>query len=190
MAKVWEIKKLKALNQEEKKQMLQDAYDLGFKYEHDYHGCSQASFGALQELFGISEPMAFKAATGLAGGFGGSVEGMCGALSGCGMFYSMLYGRERDKIEDPNRVRAIAISGCNRLREKFLEEWGSATCREIMAEQMRRTGKGRQWFRLSVPEEFESFVKAGGHTESAPDVVGKACRWAVELIIEKETAGK
>ena len=33
MVKVWEIKKLRDLSQEEKKHLLQDAYDLGFKYE-------------------------------------------------------------------------------------------------------------------------------------------------------------
>ena len=95
MARVWDIKKLKDLSEDEERQLLQDAYDLGFRYEHDYHGCSQAVFGALQELFGISEPMAFKAATGLAGGFGGSIQEIFGALNGACLFYSMLYSLHR-----------------------------------------------------------------------------------------------
>ena len=82
MARVWSVTKLKDLSEEEKKQLLKDAYELGFRYEHDYHGCSQAAFGALLELFGISEPVAFKAACGLAGGFGGSCQEICGGLSG------------------------------------------------------------------------------------------------------------
>lgn len=190
MARVWDIREFKDLSENEKKQLLKDAYDLGFKYEHDYHGCSQAVFGALQELFGISEPMAFKAACGFAGGFGGSVRETYGALSGACLFYSMLYGRERDKIEDPERNRFIAYAGCLKLRNKYLEEWGSTTCREVMMEAMNRKGKGRRWFNFTVPEEFEEFIKVGGHTEVAPDVVGKACVWAAEAIIEKETGGK
>ena len=190
MAKVWDIKKLKDLSKGDKKQLLQDAYDLGFKYERDYHGCSQAAFGALQELFDISEPMAFKAACGLAGGFGATNQEMCGALTGGCMFYSMLYGRTRDKIEDPDRQRFTAYHGCTELRDKYFDEWGSATCKEVMMEQMHRMGKGRQWFKLTVPEEFEEFMKLGGHLEVAPDIVGKACMWTAEAILEKETKSK
>jgi len=188
VAKIWDMKSLKALNEGEKKQLLSDAYDLGFRYERDYHGCSQASLGALQELFGISEPMVFKAACGFAGGFGGSNRETCGALSGSCLFFSMLYGRTRDRIEDPERQRFVAYNACSALRNKFLQEWGSATCREIMMERMRMMGKGRRWFSILVPEELEEFVKLGGHSEAAPDVVGKACRWVAELIVEKEKA--
>ena len=188
MAKVWDLASLKNLSEDEKNQLLNDAYDLGFRYERDYHGCSQAAFGALQELFGVSEPLVFKAACGFAGGFGGSNREICGALSGSGLFLSMLYGRTRDKIDDAERRRFVAYNACSEIRNKYLEEWGSATCREIMMEQMHRMGKGRRWFSILVPEEFEEFVKLGGHSEVAPDVVGKACRWTAELIIEKEKA--
>ena len=190
MAKVWDMKKLKDLSDEEKKQLLQDAYDLGFMYERDYHGCPQAVFGALQELFGISEPMAFKAASGLAGGLGLSVRETCGALNGACLFYSMLYGRERDKIDDLEGKQFVAFAGCLKLRDKYLKEWNSATCREVMTEQMHRKGRGRRWFNIGVPEEREEFEKAGGHSDICPDVVGKACVWAAESILEKEREEK
>jgi len=186
--RVWDIKKLKELNEDKKKQFLQDAYDLGYAYERDYHGCSQAVFGALQELFGISEPMAFKAATGLAAGFGGSVREICGSLNGAGLFYSMLYGRERANISDPESKRFVAYAGCNKLRDKALKEWGSATCREIMMENMYRKGRGRRWFNIiASPEEFKEFIEAGGHSDVCPEVSGKACMWTAELILERET---
>jgi len=189
VARVWDIKKLKDLSEEEKNQLPKDAYDLGFRYERDYHGCSQASFGALQELFGISEPMAFKAACGLAGGLGGSCQEICGGLSGGCLFYSMLYGRERDKFDDPDNYRFIAYTGCAKIRNKYLDEWGSTRCKEVMMEAMHRKGKGRQWFNLvAEPEELEEFEKIGGHAVAA-DVVGKACMWAVEVILEKEIEG-
>ena len=182
MAKVYDIKRLKDLNEEEKGQLLKDAYDLGFKYEHDYHGCSQSAFGALQELFGISNDIAFKAACGLAGGLGGSSLLTCGALSGSCMFLSMLYGRERDKIEDPEGYRFVAYNACNKVLEKYLQEWGTAECREIQ-----KIKFGGRWFKINDPEQFKEFVSLGGNTIFGPDVVGKAVRWCAEVILERES---
>lgn len=184
MAKVYDIKKLKSLSKAEEKQLLQDAYDMGFHYERDYHGCAQGAFGALQELFGISEPMAFKAASGLAGGLGLSAELTCGAVTGACMFLSMLYGRERDNIQDAEGKRLVAYKACRDLYGKVLQDWGSGLCKDIQTKQL---GK---WFKLSDPEEFKKFVDAGAHTKYCPDVVGRAVRQAVEIILEKETQGK
>lgn len=185
MARVWDIKKLKDLNEGEKKQLLQDAYDLGFAYERDYHGCSQTAFGALQDLFGIRNDAAFKAVCGAAGGFGATGEMTCGALSGTCMFISMLYGRERDKFDDPDGYRFVAYSLCNKIYENFLKEWGSGICMVIQRKKM-----GGRWFRFLDPDQFKEFVAVGGHTKHAPDTVGKACMWAAEATLEKETEGK
>jgi len=51
-------------------ELLKSAYDTGFRYERDYHGCAQALVGALQEVLGIENPDVFKAASGLGGGIG------------------------------------------------------------------------------------------------------------------------
>jgi C_GCAxxG_C_C family probable redox protein len=173
------------LSEEEKNQLLKDAYDLGFKYEHDYHGCSQSAFGALQELFGISNDAAFKAACGLAGGLGLSSVMTCGALSGCCMFLSMLYGRERSKIDDPEGRRFAAYDACNKVLEKYFQEWNAAVCKEI--QKIKLEGKS---FKLSDPVQFEEFVSLAAHADICPDVVGKAVKWCVEVILEKETSAE
>ena len=185
MMEVYDISKLRNLSQEEQNQLLKDAYDLGFKYEHDYHGCSQSAFGALQELFGISSDIAFKAASGLAGGIGLSSQSACGGLTGSCMFLSMLYGRERDKIEDPDGSRFVAYHTCNKMLEKYLQGWGTFECGEIQ-----KIKFGGRRFKLLDAEQFEEFISLGGHNNICPDVVGKAVMWCAEVILEKESGGK
>lgn len=35
-----------------RKKLLDRAYDVAYRFERDYHGCSQATVGALQEVLG------------------------------------------------------------------------------------------------------------------------------------------
>ncbi len=176
----YDLRKLKILTEDEKEQLLKDAYEVGFKYEHDYHGCSQAALGALMELFGIQNDDVFKAACGLAGGLGASTMATCGALSGVCMFLSMLYGRERDKIDDVERRRFIAYNVCNSVLEDCIREFGSSECRQIQKQRMGRS------YKLNQPEEFQKFLEAGGHNTVCPDTVGKITRSAVKVLLEKE----
>ena len=183
--RVYKLEEIKGLSEGEQKKFLERAYDLGFAYERDYHGCSQACLGALQELFGMTtseDKAVFKACSGFAGGFGASGEGTCGALDGGCAFLSYLYGRERDKIQDPENMRFIAYGTCRRLMDKFRMEYGSWVCKDI---QKIRFGKG--WYKIYVPEEFMNVVNMGGHTTLAPITVGNAARWVAEIILEKET---
>lgn len=175
------LQNLRNMSEDKKRQFSQEAYDLGFKYERVYHGCSQAAFGALQELLGISSEEAFKAASGLGGGIGLCAEGTCGALSGGAMFLSYLYGREREHIDDPNGMRFIAYTLCKNLYDKFIEEYGTCICKEIQ-----KIKTGGIWFRPYIPEEFAEAVKLGAHDRLCPEVVGKATQWTAQIILEKE----
>ena len=52
----------------DKKEMMQKAYELGFKYEQDYRGCAQCAIAAIQDALGIKNDFVYKAGSGLAGG--------------------------------------------------------------------------------------------------------------------------
>jgi hypothetical protein len=58
------------------------AYELGKEYEKAKTGCSQCVIATLQDIFDIRNDDILKAATGLAGGCGGTLDGSCGSYSG------------------------------------------------------------------------------------------------------------
>jgi len=161
-------------------EILNEAEAKGYEFEKLYHGCAQCVLAPLMEIFDMKEPEAFKAATGLGGGVGLSVEGSCGGLTGGVMALSLVYGRELDNIEDPEELRFISYRLANKLHERFVQEYGSSTCKEIHKEVFGRA------YHLNDPEEWEAFLAAGGHSDKCPGVVGKAARWAAEIILEEE----
>lgn len=159
------------------------AYELGKEYEKKYKGCSQCVIAALQDALGIRNDDIFKAATGLAGGGCGTLDGSCGAYVGSIMILSSLLGRERDKFDD---FEAIAPNGraftlLKKFRDKYIQEYGSVVCRNIQTKIL-----GRPYY-LSDPDEWQKFEAAGGHGDKGcPEVVGKAARWMAEIILEEK----
>jgi C_GCAxxG_C_C family probable redox protein len=152
-------------------------------FEKTYHGCAQCALAVLMETFPqIRDPEAFKSATGLAGGVGLTVEGSCGGLAGGVMALSLFYGRELENISDPEGERFASYRLAARLHDRFVEEYGSSVCGKIHQQVMGRT------YRLNQPDEWEKFLEAGGHADKCPEVVGKAARWAAEIIVAEETA--
>ncbi|MBN2332562.1 MAG: C_GCAxxG_C_C family protein [Deltaproteobacteria bacterium] len=152
-------------------------------FEKKYHGCAQCVLGALMEAFPDLRSLdVFKAATGLGGGVGLSVAGSCGGLTGGVMLLSYLYGRDLDNIDDPEGIRFIGYRLANALHECFVEEYGTSTCGEIHKQVMGRT------YQLNDPADWDAFIQAGGHEDKCPAVVGKAARWAAEIIVAEETA--
>ena len=77
-----------------REEVLRKAYELGFKYEQKYGGCTQCVIAAVFEALGleVDEPV-FKAGTGLSGGLGLCGEGTCRALLGASMAISYFYPR-------------------------------------------------------------------------------------------------
>ena len=132
---------------------------------------------ALQDTFGIRNDDIFKAATGLAAGGGGTIDGSCGAYSGAIMVMSSLQGRARDSFSDRASMQK-AFTLARKLHEKFIQEYGSVVCRDVQTKVL-----GRPYY-LADPDEFKKFEKAGAHDVHCPEVVGKAARWAAEVIIE------
>ena len=155
---------------------IEKAYELGKKYEKVYRGCSQCVLAALQDTFGIKNDDVFKAATGLAAGGGACIDGSCGAYSGAVMFLSMLRGRRRDDFANSSGAMMKNFDLVRKLHEKFIDEYGSVVCGNIHTSVF-----GRPYY-LADPDEFEKFEKAGAHETHCPEVVGKAARWAAEIV--------
>jgi C_GCAxxG_C_C family probable redox protein len=156
------------------------AHQLGNKYEQVYTGCSQCVVAALQDTFDIKNDAVFKAATGLAAGGGAAIDGSCGAYSGAVMILSSLLGRERDDFADSAGVLLNNFELVRKLHDKFVQEYGSIICQNIQTKVF-----GRSYY-LADMDEFEEFEKAGGHDAyHCPEVVGKAARWAAEIILKE-----
>jgi len=161
-------------------EILNEAESKGYAFEKNYHGCAQCVLGPLMEIFDMKDPNAFKAATGLGGGVGLSVQGSCGGLVGGVMAIGLCYGRELENIQDPEGLRFISYGLANKLHERFVQEYGSSLCKEIHKKVLGKT------YHLNNPEEWDAFLAAGGHEDKCPGVVGKAARWAAEIILEEE----
>lgn len=164
--------------EQRKRELLARAYELGFEYERRFRGCSQCVIAAVQDTLGIREDHVFRAASGLAGGGALTGTGGCGGYVGGVMVLGQLQGRERSGFDDAEGVRFRSFDLAKRLADRFGEEFGGTICRDV---QTRVFGRS---FDLRDPEDFRRFEEAGGHDDKCPDVVGKAARMVVEIILE------
>jgi len=163
---------------------LNEAESKGYEFEKNYHGCAQCVLGPLMEIFDMKDDTAFRAATGLAGGVGLSIEGSCGALTGGVLAMGLWYGRELSRIDDPEGLRFISYRLANQLHERFVQEYGSSICKKIHKKVL-----GKSYY-LNEPDQWDAFLAAGGHASKCPGVVGKGARWAAEIIMEEEEKRK
>jgi len=159
-------------------EILKKASELGFKYQKEYTGCCQCVLAAIQDTLGMKNEAAFKAATGLSGGLGLTGAGSCGALIGGIMAISSKIGRDRENFKDPEGIRWQTYELTKKLYNRFVKEYGSGNCREIQKKLFGRS------YNLWDATEHEEFKEAGGYTEKCPLVVGKAARWAAEILLE------
>ena len=156
------------------------AYELGKQYESTYMSCSQCVVAAIQDALDIRNDDLFKASTGLAAGGGGCIDGSCGAYVGAILILSSLRGRERNNFADPDGIRYQTSALVRKFRQRYIQEYGSVVCHNIQTKVL-----GRPYY-LADPDEFQKFEDAGGHDDThCPEVVGKAARWMVELILEE-----
>lgn len=167
------------INPEQKEELAQKAYDAGYRYQLEKRCCSQTSLAGLFEVLEISAPEVFKAATGLAGGGALFGDAGCGAYDGGLMLIGLLKGRPWDNfvVEETNRFKCFEAGRA--LHQKFINEYGTVICRDIQTNVL-----GRPFF-LSDKDDYVKADALGNHSHVSPDVVGKACRWTVEVIFEQ-----
>lgn len=159
------------------------AYLAGIQYEADYHGCAQCVLAALQDAFDERDDAIFRSATGLSGGCGGAGDGSCGAYAGAGMFIGQLLGRSRDDFEDAGGIRHETARLVFQLHERFIDRYGSVVCGDI------QTGVIGRRYDLNDPDDLERFKAAGAHEIHCPQVVGRAARWAAQIVVANGLAG-
>ena len=165
-----------------REEILKQVEEKAFANERDYHGCSQSVLAALQDVFGRKDDAVFQAASGLAGGIGLTAETSCGGLSGGCMFIGQLCGRQRESdgsFGDKENRRFKAYKYCRVLTMRFSEEYDGCNCLEIQKKKL--DGKS---YVLAEPDQFKEFVDRGAHTHVCPEVVGKAARWAAEIVLD------
>jgi C_GCAxxG_C_C family probable redox protein len=165
-------------------EVAEKAYKLGKEYEKTYRGCGQCVIAALQDTLDMRNDNIFKATTGLAGGTGLAADSGCGAYIGSILMLGLLLGRERENFSDPAGIRFKTHELTRKLREKFIQEYGSVICRDIQNKIL-----GRYYY-LADPQEYEKFHNAGAHDIHCPEVVGKAAKWMAEIILEEKLISK
>jgi C_GCAxxG_C_C family probable redox protein len=162
-----------------KEDLLQEAYDLAFRYEAERGSCPQCVLAALMEAVGAGDAATIQALDGLAGGTALSGEGTCGALVGGLAAIGALAGRSYEDFAAGEKKRVVG-EYAKALYDKFIGEYGSPVCKEVHKKLFGRT------FNFWDPQDYEQFEKLGGHVDKCPVVTGNVARWAAEIIISMQ----
>jgi C_GCAxxG_C_C family probable redox protein len=161
-----------------KDEILEEVYNLAFKYEAERGSCPQCVLAALYETLGVSDPKTIQAVDAMAGGTSLSTEGTCGALVGGLLAIGSVFGRTYKDFSIGNGKRRV-FHYSKKLYDKFILEYGSPRCKDIHMKLFGRT------FNLLDPKDYTEFEKAGGHVDKCPIVSGKTARWAAEILIDE-----
>lgn len=158
-------------------EILDKAYELGYRYEIEMHGCAQSIVRVVIDLFEMEENV-FKAASTTSGGIANGGTGPCGGFLGSVIALGYFFGRD---LEHTNirgskfKDRALV----NKIREKYIETYGSIICWDVQKSVFGRS------FNLRDEEEKIDFEEAGSHIDKCPSIIGKAARWLVEMLLDE-----
>ena len=141
-------------------EIIQKAYELGYKYEKEYKGCARCTVAALQDAVPFvnrSEEL-FRGATCVDGGATPDKTGSCGAFTGSGMVIAYVCGSTRDETIFIGNTE-LAHSLIHKVHDQYVKAYGTVICadvRKIM-------------------------------NNNCPEVVGRAAKWTAQLIIKEFT---
>ena len=139
------------------------------------YNCAQSSFLALKEQFGLKGDDVLKALTPLTG-IAERGE-TCGAVVGSLMAFGLIYGRDKNKLNDWDIYRESLIPS-GKFCNLFEKEYGSTMCHDI---QNKKYGRS---FILTNPEELKAFQAADATTQCSA-VVRKAVQIAANIILDE-----
>ena len=158
---------------------LRTAYENGFRYEKVYHGCAQCALASMFDVGGKTDKPLFQAASAFAGGMGLTGDGVCGGYAAGVMWMGSYVGRRFDKFDGDKEAQYKSFEMTQRLRDRFLETYGSLTCRHIHESIFGRAYILRT---KAVRNEFED---AGGHADRCTSVVAMASLWSSEILMDE-----
>lgn len=145
---------------------IKQAEEKGYVYDKEYGDCGQAVLSAIMEVLGIEDPLAYKAATLMAGGI--AQTGItCGALIGGAMALGLKYGRAKPDKER-SHTRAAPIG--EELVKWFEKEYGTTSCRKLIG------------FDLTKKEDLAKFMTSAVHEECFRRC-GKTAGKVAEIIV-------
>jgi C_GCAxxG_C_C family probable redox protein len=167
-----------SLPEENFSELAQKAYQLGYEYEGKYGACSQCTLLAIMDALGDRDRKVFKASFGLAGGIG-SLSKTCGAFMAGVMAISMKHGRELENLttqteEDKRKCMKMVRD----LHQLFIDQYGDIECEVVHQKIFGRSFN--QWDH----DDFQEFLRLGGHVDKCTTVVGNVARWTVQILQE------
>lgn len=157
---------------EQKLALGETAYEKALAYELDYGCCPQCVLATVQETVGVVDDQTVKASHGLSGGGALLGEGVCGALTGGLMALSAKYGRDRDKLDKGRYLNNFKKA--KELTEKFRQEFGGVTCRELQQQFTGRT------YDMWNADEYKAFDDARG--KQCAHATGTVTKWVVGML--------
>jgi hypothetical protein len=169
-----------------RQELLDKTYAQGAAYESISGSCSQCTAAALHEFLEINDAVV-RAANSSCAGQALTVLGTCGGVIGGTMVLDYFLGRPVEAMSSepskkPNLESFInAIRTAKLLCGQFGQEYGSILCPAIQTKLY-----GRIYY-LSDPDEYQKFLKAGGHSDPTKcmRVVGNASKWTMEILLDK-----
>ncbi len=151
-------------------------------YELQYHGCGQSVMLALQEVLGLEDKLAFKAASDFCGGIGFQGK-FCGALAGGLMILGMKYGRSDMQEKVPGIAKGILPA--YKLMKRFEQEFGTTVCLELTDGLLTPPSDEEINLMGTYPELTEG--QGDELAAKCSPLVGKTAAMVIEIISEQES---
>ncbi|MCJ7605719.1 MAG: C-GCAxxG-C-C family protein [Dehalococcoidales bacterium] len=108
----------------------------------------------MQDTLGLEDEGVLRASAAMSGGIGGQHDA-CGGLLGAAMVFGTLYGRDRDSLDDKEKMGEL-MPRVGKLYKWYEKTFGSATCYDIKT----LFGDG-VFYDMFVPWQAELAVEAG-----------------------------
>jgi C_GCAxxG_C_C family probable redox protein len=139
--------------------------------------CAQTTFLSLSEQFDLEDDAILKALTPFPGI---ALRGeTCGAVIGCLMVLGLVYGRDKENLNDwQSYLNSLPPS--RRFCRQFEKEFGSTMCGDIV-----ETEFGKR-FNLADPIEAMEWFNCGA-IEKCGEVISKGVHIAADLILETDS---